>query len=110
MGALHFLSCRSKLALKFLSINFFPVADFMAQFACQPGDADGLVIWKWPFSFRTGNKNVETVQTTNNIGEVFVSSVDNVPCMYVRMFVKRDGMQSLLVCMYIRCYNGNPSN
>ena len=28
------------------------------------------------------------------IGEVFVSSVYDVPCMYVRMFVIRDGMQA----------------
>ena len=35
------------------------------------------------------------------IGEVFVSSVYDVPCMYVRMFVIRDGMLAgLYVCTY----------
>ena len=28
----------------------------------------------------------------SSIGEVFVSSIYNVPCMYVRMFVIRDGI------------------
>ena len=35
------------------------------------------------------------------IGEVFVSSVYDVPCMYVRMFVIRDGMLAdSYVCTY----------
>ena len=38
------------------------------------------------------------------IGEVCVSSVYDVPCMYVRMFVIQDGMISWLACMYIWCY------
>ena len=33
-----------------------------------------------------------TLKTGGDIGEVFVSSVYNVPFMYVRMFVIRDGM------------------
>ena len=36
-----------------------------------------------------------------DIGEVFMSSVYDVPCMYVRMFVIRDGMlASSYVCTY----------